>query len=203
MTSDDRTMPLLPAFWLGGIAAALQVLCTGSTLVYPPSPDIDDVLDMVQRHDVTYVVVWHALAKLRAAAKARGIDVGSIRGLGSRPRDEHGERIPAGLRANLFGMSESFSAHSGEPIDRRMPDGKQGASGRAVNGIERRVVDPETGVEVAPGEIGELQLRGRRADDGLLQGASRRGLHARRLLPDQGPRAHRRRRLPVVRRTLR
>jgi acyl-CoA synthetase (AMP-forming)/AMP-acid ligase II len=41
-----------------------------------------------------------------------------------------------------------------------MPDDKAGASGRAVNGIERRVVDPETGEEAAPGEIGELHLRG-------------------------------------------
>ena len=57
-------------------------------------------------------------------------------------------------------MSESFSAHSAEPINRRMPDDKEGASGRAVNGIERRVVDPETGEEVPPGEVGELQLRG-------------------------------------------
>jgi len=160
MTSDDRTMPLLPAFWMGGIAAALQVLSTGSTLVYPASPDVEDALDMVERHDVTYIVVWQALAKFRAAAIARGIDVDRIRGMGAPPRDECGELIPAGFRANLFGMSESFSAHSAEPINRRMPDGKRGASGRAVNGIERRVVDPETGEEVPPGEVGELQLRG-------------------------------------------
>jgi len=160
MTSSDRTLSLLPAFWLGGIAAALQVLCTGSTLLYPPSPDISDVLDTIERHDVTYVVVWQMLAKLRSAAAARGIDVDHIRGMGAAPRDEHGQLIPPGLRANLFGMSESFSAHSAEPINWRMPDDKRGASGRAVNGIERRVVDPETGEEVPPGEVGELQLRG-------------------------------------------
>jgi acyl-CoA synthetase (AMP-forming)/AMP-acid ligase II len=57
-------------------------------------------------------------------------------------------------------MSETFSAHSAEPINRRMPDDKVGASGRAVNGIERRVVDPQTGVEMPPGEVGELHLRG-------------------------------------------
>jgi len=165
MTSEDRTMPLLPAFWLGGIAAALQVLCTGGTLVYPPSPDLDDVLDMVERHDVTYVVVWHTLARLRAAGIERGIDVDRIRGLG-RPRDADGEPIPGALRANLLGMSESFSVHSGEPIDVRMPDDKRGSSGRAVNGIERRVVDPDTGQEVPPGEVGELQLRG----GGLMSG---------------------------------
>ena len=166
MTGDDRTLSLLPAFWLGGIAAALQVLCTGGTLVYPPTPQVDDVLDMVERHDVTYVVVWHALARLRAAAKARGIDVDRIRGMGSRPRDEHGEPIPPALRANLVGMSESFSAHSGEPTNWRMPEGKAGSSGRAINGIERRVVNPETGDEVAPGEVGELHLRG----GGLMTG---------------------------------
>jgi acyl-CoA synthetase (AMP-forming)/AMP-acid ligase II len=160
MTSDDRTMPLLPAFWMGGIAAALQVLCTGSTLVYPPTPDLEDALEMIERHDVTYVVIWQALAKFRAAAIARGIDVDRIRGTGAPPRDEHGELIPTGLRANLFGMSETFSAHSAEPINRRMPDDKLGASGRAVNGIERRVVDPLTGAAVPPGEVGELHLRG-------------------------------------------
>jgi acyl-CoA synthetase (AMP-forming)/AMP-acid ligase II len=165
MTSADRTMSLLPAFWLGGIAAALQVLCTGSTLIYPPSPGVDDVVDMIERHDVTYVVVWHMLAKLRAAAADRGIDVDRIRGLG-RPRSEDGEPIPARLCANLLGMSESFSVHSGEPLDVRLPDDKRGSSGRAVNGIERRVVDPDTGQEVAPGEVGELQLRG----GGLMSG---------------------------------
>ena len=165
MTGDDRTMPLLPAFWLGGIAAALQALCTGSTLVYPRSPDLDDVLDMIERHDVSYVVVWHMLAKLRAKGIERGIDVDRIRGLG-RPRDPDGEPIPGALRANLLGMSESFSVHSGEPIDVRMPVDKRGSSGRAVNGIERRVVDPDTGHEVAAGEVGELQLRG----GGLMSG---------------------------------
>src|SRR3546814_3688019 len=85
---------LLPAFWLGGIAAALQVLCTGGTLVYPPSPEVGDVLEMIERHDVTYVVVWHALAKLRAAAKERGIAVDRIRGLGWRPVQADGKPTP-------------------------------------------------------------------------------------------------------------
>ena len=160
LTERDRTMPLLPAFWMGGIAYALQALCTGGALVYPPSPALDDVLDAVERHGVTCLIVWHRFAELRAAAIARGIDVDAVRGLGSPPTDERGDRIPSRRRANLLGMSESFAIHSAEPIDVPLPEGKSGASGRAVNGIERRVVDPETGDEVAPGEVGELQLRG-------------------------------------------
>ena len=124
MTSDDRTMPLLPAFWLGGIAAALQVLCTGSTLVYPPSPDIDDVLDMIERHDVTYVVVWHTLAKLGPQASS---GASTSTGSAAWTASGRGRRTdPGSLRANLLGMSESFSVHSGEPIDHRMPDDKRG-----------------------------------------------------------------------------
>src|SRR3546814_14793083 len=66
-------------------------------------------------------------------------------------------------------MSESFSAHSGEPIDQRMPDGKEGSSGRAVHGIERRVVDPDTGAERPAGEVGELEIRGGGVMTGLYK----------------------------------
>ena len=57
-------------------------------------------------------------------------------------------------------MSESFAIHSAERIDCPLPEDKPGAAGRAVNGIERRVVDPKTGATVPSGEVGELQLRG-------------------------------------------
>ncbi|ORA08359.1 class I adenylate-forming enzyme family protein [Mycobacterium arosiense] len=160
LQSSDRTMCLLPAFWMGGIMTALQVLTTGSTLVYPSSPNIDAALDTVGRIRVTNIVVWHTSTKLRAAAAARGADLEGIRVTGAPSRDDSGEFVPPHLQANLLGMSESFGPHSAEPINRRLPESKAGAAGRAVNGIERRVVDPETAVEVPTGEVGELQLRG-------------------------------------------
>ncbi len=57
-------------------------------------------------------------------------------------------------------MSESFAIHSAERIDCPLPEDKAGAAGRAVNGIERRVVEPTTGRTLPAGEVGELQLRG-------------------------------------------
>ncbi len=156
----DRTLSLLPAFWMGGISAALQVLSTGSTLVYPSAPAVDVVLDTIERHGVTNIVIWHMLAKLRAAAEARGVDLSSIKITTGPSWDEHGDEIPRRLQSRMLGMSESFAPHSAEPLTQRLPESKAGAAGRAVNGIERRVVDPATGIEVAAGEIGELQLRG-------------------------------------------
>jgi acyl-CoA synthetase (AMP-forming)/AMP-acid ligase II len=158
--SSDRTLSLLPAFWMGGISAALQVLCTGSTLVYPTSPDVDVVLDTIERHAVTNIVIWHMLAKLRAAAEVRNIDLGSIKITTGPSWDADGNEIPRHLQSRMLGMSESFAPHSAEPLSVRLPESKSGAAGRAVNGIERRVVNPETGAEVPAGEIGELQLRG-------------------------------------------
>ena len=157
---SDRMMPLLPAFWLGGLAMAMEVLSVGATLVYPASPETDVVLDTIQRFRVNRVNSWgDMLAKLRDAAIARGIDVDSIVGLGPF-RDGGGELIPPHLQVNMLGMSETFAAHSAERLDCRLPDDKAGSSGRTVNGYERRVVDPETGIPVPPGESGELQLRG-------------------------------------------
>lgn len=162
----DRMLPQLPAFWLGGMVMAMEVLSVGATLVYPESPDIEIVAETIERLGVNRVNGWgDGLSKLRQAATARGIDVDAIVGLGPF-RDEAGQLIPPQLQVNMLGMSETFAAHSAERLDFRLPDDKAGASGRTVGGYERRVVDPETGQEVALGEVGELQIRG----GGLMSG---------------------------------
>lgn len=166
LTPEDRMMPLLPAFWLGGMVMALEVLGIGATLVYPDSPDQDVVLDAIESLQVNRVNSWgDMLVKLREAAVERGVDVERIVGLGPF-RDQHGFLIPTRLQTNMLGMSETFAVHSAEPLNVCLPDSKAGASGRSVNGYERRVVNPETGEEVATGEVGELQLRG----GGLMSG---------------------------------
>ncbi|TGD76136.1 long-chain fatty acid--CoA ligase [Mangrovimicrobium sediminis] len=163
---DDRMMPLLPVFWLGGLVMALETLSVGATLVYPQTPEQEVVLETIERCAVNRLNSWgDMLFKLRAAAKERGIDVDSIVGLGEF-RDENGELIPPQLCTNPLGMSETFAVHSAEPLNVRLPEDKAGAAGRTVHGYERRVVDPETGEEVAAGEVGELQLRG----GGLMHG---------------------------------
>ena len=163
---DDRMMPHLPTFWLGGLGMTMQVLSMGATLVYPASPEIDVVLDAIERCRVNRLNSWgDVMMKLREGAVARGIDVDKIVGLGPF-RDKAGDIIPAHLQANLLGMSETFTAHSAEPLDTRLPEDKAGSSGRAVDTYERRLVNPESGEEVPLGQVGELQVRG----GGLMSG---------------------------------
>jgi acyl-CoA synthetase (AMP-forming)/AMP-acid ligase II len=151
-------MCLLPAFWLAGMSMALQVLSVGAALVYPDAPDVEDALDAIARFGVTRVNAWGAKQpQLVQAARARGMDLSAIPDL-SCFRDAGGDPLPTAI--SMYGMTESFSAHSAEPLGARLPDGKAGSYGRAINGYERRVVDPETGETLAPGEAGELQIRG-------------------------------------------
>ena len=157
---DDRMLPMLPAFWLGGMAMALQVLSQGACLVYPASPDLESVIEAITGLRVNRLNGWgDGLAKMRALAPQHGIDIVSIVGLGHF-RDAAGELIPPEFQSGMLGMSETFAPHSAEPLDFRMPDDKPHCCGRPVNGYERRIVDPETGAEVLVGEIGELHLRG-------------------------------------------
>ncbi|MEO6716489.1 MAG: class I adenylate-forming enzyme family protein [Novosphingobium sp.] len=156
---DDRMLPMLPAFWLGGMAMALQVLSQGACLVYPTSPDHEVLLETMAQLRVNRVNGWgDGLMKLRALASTRGVDVDKIVGLGPF-RDEKGELIPVQFQSGMLGMSETFAPHSAEPLNYRMPDDKPYCCGRPVNGYERRIVDPDTGVELPVGEVGELQLR--------------------------------------------
>jgi acyl-CoA synthetase (AMP-forming)/AMP-acid ligase II len=163
---DDRMMPHLPTFWLGGLGMTMQVLSMGATLVYPLSPEIDAVLDAIERCRVNRLNSWgDVMMKLREGAVGRGIDVDKIVGLGPF-RDQAGEIIPPHLQANILGMSETFTAHSAEPLDTRLPEDKAGSAGRGVDSYERRIVDPETCKEVPLGQVGELQVRG----SGLMSG---------------------------------
>src|SRR3546814_8190403 len=100
-------LPMLPAFWLGGMVMALEVLSVGATLVYPGSPEIGVVLAAIERFQVNRINGWgDMLPTLRHAAIARGIDVDAIVGLGLF-RDQSGELIPPHLQANLLGMSSA------------------------------------------------------------------------------------------------
>jgi acyl-CoA synthetase (AMP-forming)/AMP-acid ligase II len=160
ITAESRMMPLLPLFWIGGLVMALEVLQAGGTLVYPDGRSTEAVLDAMQRFKVNRINSWGPqLGKLREAATAVGIDVDEIVGLGPF-RDAAGVLIPPGRASNMLGMTESVGPHSSEPLDVVLPENRAGASGRGIGGIERRVVDFETGEVLPPGRAGELQLRG-------------------------------------------
>jgi len=164
LRGDDRDLVGMPLFWLGGLNSNLiPAMFDGAALVFPPSPREQDLLDTVVRQRVTKISLWQVQKNaLFDLAREQGADISSVRdGGAAEPRDEHGNIVPMARRVlNLLGMTETFGPHG---VERRpgilLPE-RAGALGHAVEGIERRIVHPQTRAVLPPGEVGELEVRG-------------------------------------------
>jgi acyl-CoA synthetase (AMP-forming)/AMP-acid ligase II len=166
---DDRAYPAMPFFWVGGLNTHLfPAIYTGSCLCFSRTPDPSSVIPMVQREEVTVILQWLPQAKrLQLALDASGQTLPSVR-VGMGPyRDLLGKLIPAERAVGgMLGMTESFGYHSMDRMDVAAPIGKGGSNGRKLPGLDRLVVDPETGAPLPAGQRGELMIRG----DNLMQG---------------------------------
>ncbi len=69
-------------------------------------------------------------------------------------------RPAPGARANHFGMTETFGPYCGERLDTDLPPDEHGSCGRPFEGVEVRILDPESGEECPPGVDGEIAVRG-------------------------------------------
>jgi mycobactin salicyl-AMP ligase len=165
-TSDDVYLVALPAghnFPLGcpGMLGAMTV---AATTVFTADPSPEAAFALIDRHKVTVTGLVNALGKLWAQAcdwepvlptSLRLVQVG-----GSRMSPQEAQfildRLTPGL-SQIFGMAEGMLnfTRPGDPVDVVVH-----TQGRPVSPHdEMRVVD-ESGVEVAPGEEGELLVRG-------------------------------------------
>jgi acyl-CoA synthetase (AMP-forming)/AMP-acid ligase II len=66
-------------------------------------------------------------------------------------------------------MSETVGPHSGMPLGDLLPEGREGAFGRVLPGMEFRIVDPDSGAPMPTGAFGELLVRGRWLMDGFYK----------------------------------
>ena len=66
-------------------------------------------------------------------------------------------------------MTETGGPHTIERMDHDLPEALRGSFGRAVPGVEHKVVDPESGATLGPGEAGEICVRGYSLMQGLYK----------------------------------
>jgi acyl-CoA synthetase (AMP-forming)/AMP-acid ligase II len=160
--ADDRVYIPMPFFWTGGFSSGLlSVLVAGATLLTEAVPEPDRTLGLLERERVTLFRGWpDQAARLAAHPRFVSTDLSSL-GPGSLPAVLPREQRPAlGARANLFGMTETFGPYCGARLDLDLPDAARGSCGKPFDGFEVRIVDPESGVACAPGDVGEIRVRG-------------------------------------------
>jgi acyl-CoA synthetase (AMP-forming)/AMP-acid ligase II len=162
VSSDTRLYIPMPFFWTGGFGAGLlTVLVAGATLLTDEATDAGQTLEFLERERATLFRGWPDQAvRIAAHPNFATADLSALSD-GSLPAVLPPDRRPGpGVRANIFGMTETCGPYSGSRLDQDLPESKRGSCGRPFDGIEIRIVDPEGGQPSAAGEPGEIRLRG-------------------------------------------
>ena len=172
--SEDVLLAALPFFHVYGLVVILNFgLLAGATVVAMPRFEFGEFVDLLERYRVTrgYVVPPIALALARHPA-VDGRDFSALRHVLSGAAPLAPEVAQACERrigcpvTEGFGMTEmSAVTHLVPPFgDTRKP----GSIGPAIPGVECRLVNPNIGEDVRPGEPGELWMRSPKVMQGYL-----------------------------------
>jgi acyl-CoA synthetase (AMP-forming)/AMP-acid ligase II len=169
LKSDDRVWSPMPFFWVGGLVfALLGTLHAGACMLVEETFDPGRTLAFLERERATLAVGWPHFGQALVAHPDFGRrDLSSLRG-GNIPKLLPADVCPPDpeLRPNGLGMTETCGPHTytGEGA---LPESLRGAFGTALEGVEHRVVDPESG-EDTDGE-GEICVRGYNLMQGLYK----------------------------------
>jgi acyl-CoA synthetase (AMP-forming)/AMP-acid ligase II len=160
--ADTRLYLPMPFFWVGGFGSGvLSALLAGATLVTEEIPQPETTLKLLERERVTLFRGWPDQAEaLARQSTSAGADLSALRPGSLEALMPPEQRAEPGARARLFGMTESFGPYCGYPADTDMPRSAWGSCGKPFDGMQVRIVDPDTGHPVPAGSIGMIQLRG-------------------------------------------
>ncbi|BCO61843.1 MULTISPECIES: class I adenylate-forming enzyme family protein [Mycobacterium avium complex (MAC)] len=162
ISGETRLYLPMPFFWVGGFGSGiLSVLLAGATLVTEELPRPETTLRLLERERVTLFRGWPDQAEALARhAGSVGVDLSALRPGSLEALLPPEQRARPGARATLFGMTEAFGPYCGYPADTDMPATAWGSCGKPFPGMEVRIVDPESGMPVATGTAGMIQIRG-------------------------------------------
>ncbi|WP_122817967.1 acyl-CoA synthetase [Nocardioides pantholopis] len=164
---SERDIALVsgPLYHVGALdMGGLTALHAGGSLVLQTRFEAGETLDLVERHRPT--TVWLAPAMVNALLQHERVatsDLGSLETILS-----GGEKMPEARLAQIldlmpdvwfadaYGLTETVSGDTYMTRDHMR--GKLGSVGRPVPHLQLRVVDEDR--DVAPGEVGEVVLRG-------------------------------------------
>jgi acyl-CoA synthetase (AMP-forming)/AMP-acid ligase II len=175
LNEEDVLVGLMPFFHIYGQTVVLNLgLAKGSTIVTMQRFDCDALMDLIERHGVTWLhIAPPVVLAIATAANVEGRDFSRLKMVisGAAPLDADlakraEERIGAPIRQG-YGMTE-LSPVSHKSRLARVEETPRGSIGALIPNTEARLVDPETGEDVPEGEEGEIWIRGPQVMRGYL-----------------------------------
>ena len=161
-----RVLVLTPFFWIGGmLSALLNTMIGGGELICPERSKPGSVLNMLRRELPDHLTGWAGqLNAIKEHPDFRPEDFLRLKPFHNSQRRAGvlgpPLEVPLPLVPASLGMSETFGQHSAELDGAVLTRERANSFGRAIDGIERKIVDPQGTAELPPGEIGELLVRG-------------------------------------------
>nr|WP_231638176.1 long-chain-fatty-acid--CoA ligase [Piscinibacter sakaiensis] len=164
LRDSEVFLGLAPIFHMLGMQNGMHLpLMIGATVVMLPRWDRDAALDLIERYGVS---CWAAPPAMLldffsnpAVAGRRLASLHLVHG-GSAPMpDALAQRMKDGWGLDYnegYGMTETASFLHGNPRHRA----KRGTLGLPGPGVRSRLIDPASGADVPPGEVGEIVTRG-------------------------------------------
>jgi len=165
LTADDRVLVSIPLFWsYGAVNALIATLSHGAALVLQPRFEPGGALDLIESRRctalytlpaMTNALVAHAaFSKARTATLRTGVTIGA-------PQDVRraAEDLGAHAICNIYGQTESYGNCCVTPHDWPL-DRRAECQGPPLPGVTVRIRAPESGAELPPGDIGEIEVSG-------------------------------------------
>jgi len=171
LTPQSRYLHAAPMFHLADGAAGGGVSAIGGTHVHVPMFDVDALIDAVEAHQVTHVLLVPTMINM--LMQTPNLDVSRLASVthimyGASPMPEGlmldvMERLPHVRFMQGYGQTELAPLATTLQSEFHVLDGpnagKIRSAGRAVPGTEIKIVDDE-GKDVPRGEVGEIIVRG-------------------------------------------
>lgn len=170
VSEDTVSLVAMPLFHIGGSGWALSAMSRGGRSIILRDVDPEQLLRLIASEHITEMFLVPAvLMVLLATPSIETTDFSSVRMIfyGASPISE--DVLVKCMAAfgcgfcQVYGMTETTGAITSLPFEDHDPDGpRRGllrSAGRPLEGVDIRVVDPESGKGAAVGEVGEVQTR--------------------------------------------
>ncbi len=166
LQADDIQLTYLPLFHVYAISYSMimSFMCGGAQIIMSGF-QVDQALDLIAKHRVTVVHGFDAhFNDFMLALAKKPSDISSLRfgtlTVGADSTIELAQAAQSKVCPTLsgYGVTELWGGVTLTPQDANLEQ-RCAASGYPLPGVELRVINPESQQPVAPGEVGEIQVR--------------------------------------------
>jgi len=165
LTDDDVILCSVPFAHSGGtILSTLLTLVVGASMIIQPYFDVEEAMGLIEKYRCT---VFNGLEtffiSIYSHPRFNDFNLSSLRtGWAPGPPEVlHAIIDKMGMKkiCNLFGMSET-SPNTSISLPTDPPEVRATTCGKPHEGLEVKIIDPDTGEPLPPGQVGEIYVRG-------------------------------------------